>query len=83
MVGAVALAVGFRPSRLPDELLDLSVYKLVFIAAACVLAAGALVRRSERRRSRELEPSVPPATLGEGPADVALRARDPLRDRAR
>lgn len=50
IVASVGLAVGFRPSELPAALLDLSVYKLTFIGAICVLAAGAVLRRSELRR---------------------------------
>lgn len=52
VVGAIGLATGFRPSQLPAGLLDLSVYKLTFVAAACVMAAGAFMRRADRARGK-------------------------------
>lgn len=61
IVGGIGLALGFRPSQLPAALLDISVYKLVFIAAGCVLAAGAAILRAERRRAeRERSPTRAP-----------------------
>lgn len=70
VVGAAALAVGFRPSQLPAALIDISVYKLTFIAAGVVLAAGALVRRSALRHEeadvRARGETRPPGALREG-----------------
>ena len=50
VVAVGAYALGFRPSTLPPALLDLSMYKLVFITAGCLIAAGAVVGRAVRRR---------------------------------
>jgi hypothetical protein len=76
LVGAVGLAVGFRPSQLPAALLDISVYKLVFIAAGCVLAAGALILRAERRRAERERTSARPPELEPGsPLDARSTAR--------
>lgn len=63
VLGAIGLATGFRPSRLPAGLLDISVYKLTFIAAICVMAAGAFVRRVERTRRKSEDGAVRPAEL--------------------
>ena len=72
VLGSIALALGFRPSQLPPALLDLSVYKLIFIGSACALAIGAMIRRADNRR-RQREPSAlsPP----EAPAALASGAR--------
>jgi hypothetical protein len=53
VLGCIGLAVGFRPSQLPAGLLDLSVYKLIFVAAAGVIAAGAILGRAARRGERD------------------------------
>jgi hypothetical protein len=52
LVGAVAgvgLLVGFEPARLPPALLNIVAYKLTFVAALGLLAAGAVLRRYARR----------------------------------
>jgi hypothetical protein len=91
-VGAIGLAVGFEPSRLPSALIDISVYKLVFIAAAAVLGSGAVVMRAERRYRAADESKRVTATsvdarrgaeLGEGDPAEALRRRTSARDRER
>ena len=58
VAAVVGLVAGFHPSQLPPALLDLAVYKLTFIAAAGLLAAGAIVRRYSQRdaQSRERSP---------------------------
>jgi hypothetical protein len=86
VVGAIGLAIGFQPSRLPSALIDISVYKLVFVAAAAVLAAGAVVRRAERRfRSADHSAAAErrAAELGEGDPAEALRRSSSARDRQR
>jgi hypothetical protein len=45
VAAVVGLVTGFEPSRLPAALIDIAVYKLTFVAAAGLLAAGAIVRR--------------------------------------
>jgi hypothetical protein len=67
LVGSVAglgLLIGFEPSRLPSALLDLAAYKLTFLAAFGLLAAGAVVRRHAReaatRRAIPRAPHPPP-----------------------
>ena len=46
---AVGIVVGFEPSRLPAALLDLAAYKLTFLAAFGLIAAGAVLARHARR----------------------------------
>jgi hypothetical protein len=46
---AIGMMIGFRPSTLPDAMLDLAAYKLAFTAALGLLAAGALFLRHSRR----------------------------------
>lgn len=48
-VACVGLLVGFEPARLPPTLLNIAAYKLTFIAALGLLAAGAVALRSGRR----------------------------------
>lgn len=53
LVGAAAsvgLLLGVEPARLPPALLKLAVYKLTFLAALSMLAAGATVLRHARPR---------------------------------
>jgi hypothetical protein len=74
--------LGFRPSSLPSGLIDLSVYKLVFIASGCVLAAGALVRRAARRERHDLGAPGRPGELPAGVQAATTRAREEIRERA-
>ena len=52
VAAGVGLLVGFEPARLPRELLNIAAYKLTFLAAGGLLAAGALALRYERRQTR-------------------------------
>lgn len=72
LVGGIGLALGLRPSQLPAALLDISVYKLVFIAAGCVLAAGAAIHRAERRRAERARAPARPPELEPG-SDLGAR----------
>ncbi|MEO8561297.1 MAG: hypothetical protein ABI601_04430 [bacterium] len=47
---ALALLVGFDPSRLPATLVKIALFKLMFIAAAGLLVAGAYLGRRARMR---------------------------------
>ena len=67
IVAVGAYALGFRPSTLPPALLDLSMYKLAFITAGCLIAAGAVVGRAVRRRDDDAL-HVTPAGLMDGDA---------------
>lgn len=63
-VGAAAvvgLMLGFEPSRLPPALLDIAAYKLAFLAAGGLLAAGAIIRR-RANRGEAASPATPSAT---------------------
>jgi hypothetical protein len=51
---AVGLLAGFEPARLPPALLSIAVYKLVFIAALAILAAGATVLRHAGRSAEQV-----------------------------
>jgi hypothetical protein len=49
VAAALGLLVGFEPARLPAALLNVAAYKLTFLAAFGLLAAGAVVARYSRR----------------------------------
>ena len=53
IAAVVGLVVGFEPARLPPALINLAVYKLTAVAAVGLLAAGAIVRRYDKREQRE------------------------------
>jgi hypothetical protein len=60
VVGAaagVALALGVRLDRLPSWMITVGMYKLVFIAAGGLLAAGAMLGRAARDKSRRRDAS--------------------------
>jgi hypothetical protein len=68
LVGAAAgigLLVGFEPARLPPALLNIAVYKLLFVSAMAILAAGAVVLRHAGRAEGRARGARP---LGGGPA---------------
>ena len=46
---SMGLLVGFEPARLPAALLNIAAYKLTFLAALFLIAAGAGVARFARR----------------------------------
>jgi hypothetical protein len=45
---SVGLILGVEPAHLPPALLTIAVYKLTFLAALSILAAGAVVLRHAR-----------------------------------
>jgi hypothetical protein len=51
VVAAVLFALGVEP-RLPPAVLRLVVYKLAFLGALGLFAAGAVIRRRQRRAER-------------------------------
>ena len=65
---SVGLLVGFEPARLPPALLNIAAYKLTFIAALGLLAAGAVSLRHARRAETRS-----PATPGSARDDAATR----------
>ena len=72
-VGAVAvvgLMLGFEPSRLPPALLDIAAYKLAFLAAAGLLAAGAIIRRRANRG--DAESSTTPSAERDAPREPPM-----------
>jgi hypothetical protein len=86
LVGAAAgagLLVGFEPARLPAALLNVAAYKLTFLAAFGLLAAGAVFRRYGRQAAERAVPPAPPtstprrgesqAIRGPGGADAVAR----------
>ena len=76
----VGMLAGFEPSSLPPALLDIAAYKLTFVGAFGLLAAGAVMRRYARREESRNEssppesPPAPPRELGAGDALVDGRA---------
>jgi hypothetical protein len=86
LVGAAAgvgLLVGFEPARLPPALLNIAAYKLTFVAALGLFAAGATFLRYARREQTRAPATLPPKregiSLEEGHSrDPSLTAiRDP------
>ncbi len=51
VVASLGLLLGFEPARLPAALLNLAAYKLTFLAALAILAAGASFVRYGRGRA--------------------------------
>lgn len=73
VVASIGLIIGFEPARLPPALLNIAAYKLTFLAAAGLLAAGAIVNRYARRSSTsDFAASAPnrPKELMEGPVSL-------------
>jgi hypothetical protein len=85
LAASVGLLVGFEPSRLPPALLDLAAYKLTYLAAFGLIAAGAVfvrhARRADAPRSRasgmDLPAGghVPPAPAAREPEPAAASRR--------
>ena len=82
LVASAGLLVGFEPARLPAALLNIAAYKLTFLAAGGLLAAGAIVRRfANRQKPRDDLPSLvarDEVQLGEGQDSIDVR---PIRER--
>lgn len=75
VAASIGLILGFEPSRLPPALLNIAAYKLTFLAAGGLLAAGAIVSRYARRESLR-------ASLTQGEPKALMEAQpvlDPLR----
>lgn len=79
MLAALGLLVGFEPARLPAALLNVAAYKLTFLAAFGLLAAGAVVQRHAHRaartrdalsRARDALPPPTPQAASKLPAEV-------------
>lgn len=77
VLAALGLLVGFEPARLPAALLNVAAYKLTFLAAFGLLAAGAVVQRHAHRAARTRdalphprEAALPPPPSGESPPEV-------------
>lgn len=85
VAAGVGLLLGFEPAQLPRELLNIAAYKLTFLAAGGLLAAGALALRYERRqpstKAAEPAPGHHTGALAEGiPASASsTEARQPER----
>lgn len=79
VIAVGAYAIGFRPSTLPAALLDISVYKLLFVVAGGLIAAGAVVGRAVRRREADSFHSAP-VELTEGEATEAWRTNEKSRE---
>lgn len=75
----VGLVLGFEPSRLPPALLDVAAYKLTFLAAAGLLAAGAIIRR-RANRTRDVSPTGERLERGSRVNRDRLSERDALSD---
>lgn len=96
LVGVAAglgLLLDFEPARLPPALLNIAAYKLTFIGALGLIAAGAMVvryaRREETWNAGNLAPAPGKAALAEGESAFSApdekrqpRASAPLRNRS-
>ena len=85
VVGAIVVASGAY-AHLPPALLKAAAYKLVLIASLALIAAGAVVRRAERRQAEGAErqaepPRVTPGADPIAPDAGAARGRAPARQR--
>jgi hypothetical protein len=80
VAAVVGLVVGFEPARLPPALINIAVYKLTAAAAIGLLAAGAIIRRYDKREQSEA--GARRSSLPESQAAPALPAADPSIDLA-
>jgi hypothetical protein len=80
VAAAVGLLVGFEPARLPAALLNLAAYKLTFLAALGLLAAGAVVARYSRRADERAgaRPGLVGAAAPGGASPAATPTRAPV-----
>jgi hypothetical protein len=82
VAAGVGLLLDFEPARLPPALLNIAAYKLTFIGALGLIAAGALVgryaRREEAWNAGNLAPAPGKDALGE--AEAAFPAPDERRE---
>ena len=83
VAAVVGLVVGFEPAKLPPAILNIAVYKLTFVAAAGLLAAGAVMQRYTRRRGDVAADAAakPPDVSGERPI-LPEPLPDPIGDRS-
>lgn len=52
VLGVIGVALGYRPSALPAVVLGVAAYKLVFMAASGLVAAGAMLGCAARRENQ-------------------------------
>ncbi|HEX6048309.1 MAG TPA: hypothetical protein VFZ21_03545 [Gemmatimonadaceae bacterium] len=84
VAAVIGLVVGFEPASLPRSLINIAVYKLTFVAAAGLLAAGAVLHRYARRGESKPGPEGGDAVvsggrrsaLGEGSPGLGRVGRD-------
>jgi hypothetical protein len=74
VVASLGVIVDFEPAQLPPALLNIAAYKLTFLAAGGLIAAGAIALRRARRHAEredlELRGTTPQREL-EGPAELS------------
>lgn len=84
-LGVLGVALGLRPSALPSAMLDVAAFKLVFVAAGGLIAAGAVLGRVARREHIERSKSsnldedgflLPPRM-----PDIGAQEREPVAER--
>jgi hypothetical protein len=81
--GALVLTLGSRQSSFPAQLLDVSAAILVFVAAGCALASGAVVRRAANRLEEATRTASERASLGAADGLGEMNARESRRVRVR
>jgi hypothetical protein len=82
LVGAVAglgMVVGFEPARLPAALLNIAAYKLAFLAALSLIAAGGVAGRYARSRAVPRAPQLSGDVVGGalGPGASGIQRSEP------
>lgn len=75
VVASVGLLLGFDPSQLPPALLRIAAYKLTFLAAFGLIAAGGAMARASRRTGSASEGAV---TAGTSTAQLGAGAAAPI-----
>jgi hypothetical protein len=74
VAASVGVLLDFEPARLPAALLNIAAYKLTFLAAGGLIAAGAIaIRRARRQADREavaLDAALQRASLSQGQPDA-------------
>lgn len=81
IAGGLGLVTGFEPARLPAALLNIAAYKLTFLAAFGLIAAGGILRRYARRDA--LSDVQPPAAKDRFELSSGQSAHMPSKKRER
>ena len=76
LLASAALILGLKPSQLPSAMLDIAAYKLSFLAALGLMAAGAGLLRHARRDPKAVRGAAEPHALAEPPPSFVERTNE-------